>query len=223
MPGHLPRGGQEQTYIAWGCDVIKLLFPGSADPQGAGQCGSASVRNEPAMFPSVGLEWVSMDASSKSVPHTLSFNPGGNTHQAMLSAHRSHGRVALKGSAEDLGLEEKAAPEAGPGLGSSDPLCRRLGPFRIVVLRYEVLGLQGGVLLGWQPEETPLECEQNWCLKGKDMSLTVCVRACVCTCVYTCVHVCTCVGTCVYMCVCIHACHSLKKENHSTELPHCRG
>lgn len=113
------------------------------------------------MFPSVGLEWVSMDASSKSILHTLSFHPGSNTHQAMLLACSSHGQVALKSYAEDLGLEEKAAPEAGPGLGSSDPLCRRLRSFRMVVLRYEVLGLQGGVLLGWQPEETPLECEQT--------------------------------------------------------------
>lgn len=190
MPGHLLRGRQEQKYhctgcacvIAWGCGVIQLLLPGSADSQAAGQCDTASVRNEPAMFPSVGLEWVSMDASSKSILHILTFNPGSNTNQAMLLAHSSHGQVALKDSAEDLGLEEKAAPEAGPGLGSSDPLCRRLHPFRMVVLRHEVVGLQGGALAGWQPGKTLLECEQTWCLEGKDMSLT-CVCTCVCVCV----------------------------------------
>lgn len=73
----------------------------SADPQATGQCGTASVRNEPAMFPSVGLEWVSVDASSTSIQHILSFNPGSNTNHAMLLAHSSHGQVALTGSAED--------------------------------------------------------------------------------------------------------------------------
>lgn len=93
MPGQLLCGRQEQKYIAWGCGVTNLLLTGSADPQAAGRCGSASVRrSEPAMFPSVGPEWVSgLDVSSKSILHILSVNPGSNTNQAMLSlAHSSH-------------------------------------------------------------------------------------------------------------------------------------
>lgn len=53
------------------------------------------------MFPSVGLEWASsLDGSSESILHILSFNSGSNTNWAMLLTHSSHGQVVLKGSAE---------------------------------------------------------------------------------------------------------------------------
>lgn len=112
------------------------------------------------MFPSVGLEWVpGLDGSGKSILRILSFNSGTSTNEALLSAHSSHGQVALKGSAEDLGLEEKAAPEAGQGLGSLDAL-------------QGIVPLQNGGAGIWSRRstgrgETLLECEQTWCLEDK--------------------------------------------------------
>lgn len=98
------------------CGGVKLPLPGPAEPRAAGRVAAASE-----VLPSGRLEWVSsLDGTSKAILSFISFNAGDSTDCS----------AALQGSAEDLGLREKAAPEAGRGL-----LCGRLCPFPVLVLK----------------------------------------------------------------------------------------